>query len=160
MWSTGSWARGLEGSVVAAPGTRAQAQWFRPTSLVAPWRVESSQIRDQIRVSCMDRRRILYHLDLETKQHHHQGSPAVFKDICNAAIYRSVFWFGPSIKQTGSPTRSGASVPSSQGPPPLQAGPATPSPEDSLHQTLLLLPAPSEAIGIDRQSPLLGKANL
>ena len=43
------------------PGSRAQAQYFWHTGLVAPRPVGSSQIRDQTHVSCISKR-ILYHL--------------------------------------------------------------------------------------------------
>ena len=47
-------------SVVAAMGSRAQAQKLWCTGLVGPWHVGSSQIRDRTCVSCIGRR-ILYY---------------------------------------------------------------------------------------------------
>ena len=63
LWrSTGSRVLGLQqlqhvGSVAAAPGSRAQAQWLRHTGSVAPWHLGSSQTRCG---TCIGRC-ILYH---------------------------------------------------------------------------------------------------
>ena len=61
LQSTGSGALRLQylwhvGSVVWLPASRAQAQYLRRTSLVAPWHLRSSQIRDRIRVPWIGRR--------------------------------------------------------------------------------------------------------
>ena len=66
-----------------------------------------------------------------------------FKDMHNTAIYKHVLLFGPwHLTDRWAPIKEGwGPAPRRQGQPPLQARPATPSPVDSLHQTLLLLPA-------------------
>ena len=58
--------------LLGRPGSRAQVQLLWHMGLVALGHVESSWIRDQTRVSCIDRQ-ILYQLS-------HQGSPIIVTD--------------------------------------------------------------------------------
>lgn len=73
-----------------------------------------------------------------------------FKDMHNTAIYKHVLLFGPwHLTERWAPIKGGGGVlPAPRGS--LLSRllyPATPSPTDSLHQTLLLLPAQAKTVG-------------
>ena len=90
VWSIGSWMLGLQylwcvGSVVAAPGSRARAQWSQHMGLIALRHVGSCLTRDRTHVSCIGRW-IFYHRDTKEALGSHFKHSSVYMFIPNSLV--------------------------------------------------------------------------